>query len=249
MTNVSKSIKNRDIPSEEEIQETLTKAEKLPREYFRYRAKALIGLLKKFGKRRSEIGSLKLADLEVKEGYLYVTFTLRKKHKRGLFQYIKLLRKKNPEQLKKPLSELEAEWKAWTETDQGHTVKEEKRTKKVAVEDKYAKLILEYLEWSKRHNPEGVWLFPSGKAVFEHYVILNDTCLSGRQLLRIIKPLNKKLWLHLFREMKGAKTARDSGNNIVGVYAVKETLDLERETTAWNYVHRYASQEMKPEYA
>jgi len=84
----------------------------------------------------------------------------------------------------------------------------------VSIEDKYAKLVLEYLEYLKAHNPEGIFLFPSGKAVFDHYLIINDKPLSGSQLLRLIKPLNHRLWLHLFREMKGAEIARDKGNNL-----------------------------------
>jgi len=238
---------NRAIPTEEEIQKTLDKSEKIPSEYFRLRVRCLIALVKKFGKRRAEVGSLKLNDLEIKEGYLHVTFTLRKKHKKGLFQYIKHLRKTDPSQLNKPLSELEAQWRTWAETTEGYRVKEEKRTKRVIVNDKYAKLILEYIDYLKTHNPDGLFLFPSGKAVFSNYFIDNSKALSGRQLLRLIKPLNHRLWLHLFREMKGSEIAKDLGDNIIAVAKVKETLDLERETTAWNYIHRYASQEMKPE--
>lgn len=249
MTNAAKRYRNRAIPEDSEIEKTLRKSEKIPSEYFRKRVRALIGLVKKFGKRRAEVGTLLLNDLETKEGYLYVTFTLRKKHKKGLFQFIKLLRKTNPAALNKPLSELEAEWSLWTETEQGFTVKEERRTKRVSCDDKYAKLILEYVDYLKAKNPEGVFLFPSGKAVFNTYVIRNSRSLSGRQLLRLIKPLNHRLWLHLFREMKGAEIAKDLGNSVTAVAAVKQTLDLEREDTAFRYVERYAVQEMKPEIA
>lgn len=238
---------NRKIPEDKEITATLEKADKIKNPYFRLRVKALIALVKKFGKRRAEVGSLKLADLETKEGYLFVTFTLRKKHKKGLFQYIKLLKKENPEALNKPYTQLMAEWKEWTKTEQGFRVKEERRTKRVTLEDKYAKLILEYVEYLMQANPEGVFLFPSGKAVFNSYIILNGWHLSGSQLLRLIKPLNKKLWLHLFREMKGAEIARDLGNTIPALTSVKQTLDLEREDTAYKYIERYAVQEMKPE--
>jgi integrase len=249
LTNVSEEIKNRALPEDSEIMATLDKANKIENPYFRLRVRALIGLVKKFGKRRAENVSLRLEDLEQKEGYLYVTFTLKKKHKKGLFQFIKLLKKQNPEALTKPLSDLEIEWRQWTQTESGYTVKEEKRTKKVSLEDKYARLIIEYLDYLKEHNPKGMYLFPSGKAVFSNYYIDNSRSLSGRQLLRLIKPLNKALWLHLFRELKGSEIAKESGNNIIGVYEVKETLDLEQEATAWNYIHRYAAQEMKPELA
>lgn len=248
MTNVSVKIKKRDLPTDQEVQETLDKANEIKNVYFRLRVKALVALAKKFGKRRAEVGGLKLNDLEVKEGYLYVTFTLRKKHKLGLFQYIKHLRKlENPQLLNKPLLELEQEWKIWQQSEQGCHIKEEKRTKKVSLEDKYAKLILEYMEFLTVNHPEVTYLFPSGKAIFSNYFIDNSKPLSGRQLLRLIKPLNKRLWLHLFRELKGSEIARDMGDNIIAVAQVKETLDLERETTAWNYIHRYAAQTMKAE--
>jgi integrase len=247
VTNAKKSYRNREIPTDKEIEETLKKSEEIPSEYFRLRVRALISLAKKFGKRRAEIASLKIEDLEIKEGYLHVTFTLRKKHKRGLFQYIKFLRKENPEALGKPLTQLEVEWKEWQTTDQGYRVKEERRTKKVSLEDRYAKLIREYVDYLRKENPEGVYLFPSGKAVFDHYVIINDRPLSGSQLLRLVKPLNHKLWLHLFREMKGAEISADLGNSVTAVAAVKQTLDLDREETAFRYIERYAVQEMKPE--
>jgi len=247
MTNAKKAYRNRAIPEDKEIMATLEKADKIKNSYFRLRVKALISLAKKFGKRRLEIGSLKLADLEEKEGYLHVTFTLRKKHKKGLFQYFKLLEKENPSALNKPHTQLKAEWEQWIETEQGYRVKEERRTKKVLLEDKYAKLILEYVAWLQQNNPNGIYLFPSGRAVFSTYVIINAAHLSGSQLLRLIKPLNRKLWLHLFREMKGAEIARDLGNKVTAVADIKQTLDLEREETAFKYVERYAIQEMKPE--
>jgi len=247
MTNAKKSYRYRTIPDDVEITSTLAKADRIPREYFRLRVKALISMVKKFGKRRAEVGSLKLSDLEMKEGYLYVTFTLRKKHKRGLFQYIRTLQEHDATLLNKPFLEIQAEWKAWTHTEAGYTVKEERRTKRVNLEDKYARLIIEYVEWLRQNNPEGIYLFPSGKAVFSHYVILNERSLSGSQLLRLIKPLNRKLWLHLFREMKGAEIARELGGNITALTSVKQTLDLEREDTAYRYIERYAVQEMKPE--
>jgi integrase len=247
VTNAKESYRNREIPTDEEIEETLKKSEMIPSEYFRLRVRALISLAKKFGKRRAEIGSLLINDLEVKEGYLFIKFLIRKKHKKGLFQYLKLLRKENPEALGKPLTQLEVEWKEWQTTEQGYRVKEERRTKKVSLEDKYARLILEYVDYLRKENPEGIYLFPSGKAVFDRYFIRNKAHLSGSQLLRLIKPLNSELWLHLLRETKGAEIARDLGNSVTAVAAVKQTLDLEREETAWHYIERYAAQTMKPE--
>ena len=81
----------------------------------------------------------------------------------------------------------------------------------------------------------------------ENYTIIGDKHLSGRQLLGIIKQLDPECWLHLFRETKGAEIARRLGQTISAVYKVKDTLDLEKEATAYRYVRRYAVQEMDAE--
>jgi integrase len=244
----TKELRNRDPLSNEEIDLMLVEADKIERNYFRLRVKALIGIVKKFGKRRSEIASLERENLEIKNGKLLVTFTLRKKHKRGLFQYLKWLEKNNPIVLQKPLAELNLDWKQWTRTEAGYKVKEEKRTKSVDVNDKYARLILDYLDFLSEHYPDARYVFPSGTELFgTSYIVFEDEHLSGRQLLRLIKPLNENAWLHLFRETKGAEIAREKGRTLDAVYSVRETLDLENETTAYRYVRRYAVQEMKTE--
>jgi site-specific recombinase XerD len=84
----TKELRNRDPLSNEEIDLMITEAGKIEQDYFRFRVKALIGLVKKFGKRMSEIAVLKREDLKVENGKLLVTFVLRKKHKKGFFQYL-----------------------------------------------------------------------------------------------------------------------------------------------------------------
>jgi integrase len=243
----TKEYRNRGILTPQEIDSMLDKADTIENEYFRLRVRALIGLVKKFGKRRAEASELKRSDLKTEKGYLYVTFTLRKKHKLGLFQYLKFLKKKNPQGLNKPYPELVNEWQSWRQTEQGQRIKEEKRTKRVSKNDKYARLILEYLSYLERVFPETIWLFSSGHSVFGSYIIQPSKHLSGRQLLNLIKPLNRFAWLHLFRETKGAEIAKELGRNLRAVYEVRETLDLEKEETAYRYVRRYAVQEIKAE--
>jgi len=248
MTNPSKRYKNRGIVTEQEIAEMISKAEEIPNKYFRLRVKALIALVKKFGKRRIEQTLLKRSDLKIQRGYLYVTFTIRKKHKRGLFQYFQFLKKTNPEALNKPLPILQDEWKTWQTTEEGCHMKEEKREKRISIEDKYIKFVLEYMDYLSKNHNEVVYVFPSGHSVFgTTYIFYPDIALSGRQLLRLIKPLNPKAWLHLLRETKGAEVARDKGNTLDSVYSVRDTLDLENEETAYRYVRRYAVQEIKAE--
>ena len=241
--------KNRDPLSNEEIDDMLHKADKIDFEYFRLRVKAIIALAKKFGKRRSEIASLERSDLKVENSLLNVTFTIRKKHKKGLFQYFKYLKKNNPAALEKPLTQLELDYKEWLLTKEGVRIKEEKRTKAINVSDKYAIHISLYLEHVAKNYPQTKFLFPSGIEVFgERYVLTReDKHLTGRQVLRLIKPLNPSAWMHLFRETKGAEIAKQEGDKLRAVYEVRDTLDLEDERTAYRYVRRYAVQEMKTE--
>jgi len=140
------------------------------------------------------------------------------------------------------------EWRDWTKTEEGYRVKRDKRTKMVDLRDKYAKLIWEYRKFMKKNFPSAHFLFPSGKMVFgESYTILGNKHLSGRHLLGIIKQLDPECWMHLFRESKGAEIARKLGQTITAVYKVKDTLDLEKEATAYRYIRRYAVQEMDAE--
>ena len=248
MTNPSKKYKNREIPTNTEIDAILEKADKtINNKYFKLRVKCLIALLKKFGKRRKELAALERNDLKTEGHYLFVTFTIAKKHKKGLFQYFKFLKKINPSGLNKPYPELVNEWQSWRETELGQHTKRERRTKKVNTRDKYAKIILEYLNYLKEYLPKAKYLFPSGKAIFAAYTTYEDRHLTGRHLLRLIKPLAPKMWLHLLRETKGAEISRDLGMNINAVVTVKNMLDLEKEETAWSYVRRYAIQEAKTE--
>jgi len=247
MTNPKDEYAKRGPLTNEEIQDMLDRASKIQNEYFKLRVRALIGILKKFGKRRVEISNLKITDLKVENDFLFITFTLRKKHKRGLFQYLKYLKKETPEGLNKAYPVLVAEWRTWRLTEEGSRYKEERRTKKVSVTDKYAKLILDYVAYLKEKYPKAQYVFPSGRTVFgQAYIVMDDRPLSGRQLLNLIKPLNRRVWLHLFREFLG-KTIAEEDNTIQGVYRVKESLDLEQEETAWRYIRRFGVQEVKAE--
>jgi site-specific recombinase XerD len=59
MTNPSKSYRNRSILSDKEIADMIERPDEIENEYYRLRVKALIALLKKFGKRRIEIARLR----------------------------------------------------------------------------------------------------------------------------------------------------------------------------------------------
>jgi hypothetical protein len=90
------------------------------------------------------------------------------------------------------------------------------------------------------NHANAVYLFPSGRCYFgSGYIMEYDKPLSGSQLLRIVKQLNPRAWMHLFRNFVASViVAEDS--SIVGATRVKEELNLERLSTAWAYIERYA---------
>lgn len=234
----SKKLRKRPVPTEQEITEMLEKAQGIENEYFRLRIQAIIGLLKIFGKRRLELSLLEMNDIQAEDNLLYVTFTVVKKHKRGLHQYIEYLKKKNdPDLLNKTLTQLEAEWREWTLTEDGYKLKNTKKPKVTPLTDKYAKLVFNYYNFMKNNYPTAKFMFPSGKTLFgTNYIIFPDKNLSGRQILNLIKDLDSTVWTHLFRKGKGSEVARKYGRTLESVFMVKETLDLERQETALRYI-------------
>jgi integrase len=258
MTNPSPAYRNRETLTNKEVDAMLTKADRtIKNEYRRLRAKALVCIAKKFGKRRSEIARLEKNGLVVtSDKFLEVTFTIAKKRKKGFFQYLKEC-KKQINSGKLPLnyldnrtySQLIIEWKEWTQTKFGFNIKEVKRSKKISLSDKYAQPIIDYLVYVNEKFPESKYLFPSNQYSFGNLITVNpEEHLTPGQLLRIVKPLDKTVWLHLFREAVGAGISRDLGLNLLAVAEVKNTLDLEREDTALNYVRRYAVQSLPIEH-
>jgi integrase len=234
-------LKNRAMPTEKEIATLLQKADTLQALYFQLRAKAIIGLVKIFGKRRGELCLLEMADLTVEKGFLNVTFTICKKSKKGLFQYFEFLKKQgNPELLNKPLPILQQEHKKWNLTPEGTRLKQTKRPKQTPITDKYAKLIMTYFKYMKTTYPNSRFLFPSGREVFGScYVIDNNRPLSGRQILNVVKQLDPATWVHLYRKLKGSEVARKYGRTLDSAYQVKTTLDLERTETALRYIEEF----------
>lgn len=127
------------------------------------------------------------------------------------------------------------------------------RRKKIEDSNFHAKIIIEYLEYMKEKHPESKYLFPSTKNVFGlRTSFYYDEHLSGSQIWRIIKGLNPRGWVHLFRETKGAQVVRrdekEKGEaSIETIYRVKRTLDLELTSTAFRYIDRYGTQKVEAE--
>jgi hypothetical protein len=100
--------------------------------------------------------------------------------------------------------------------------------------------------------PNCKWLFPSGKALFNTYMIGSSKHLTTRQLENLLSELDATIWPHLFRETRGATLvkqdeARFGEATLETVYLVKKSLNLERETTPWHYIDRYASEKIETE--
>ncbi len=120
-------------------------------------------------------------------------------------------------------------------------------TKKFPISSRYAQHILNYRKYLKEHYPKTKYLFPSIRSVFGMTLAVSDTDhLSGRQVLNLIKELNPNGWCHLFRETRGAEIVKKDEEqkqlSIFTVYRGQQGLDLERETTAWHYIKRYATE-------
>lgn len=237
----TEALKNRPMPTEKEIETLLQKADTLQTLYFQLRAKAIIGLVKVFGKRRGELCLLEMTDLTVEKGFLNITFTICKKSKKGLFQYFEFLKKQgNPELLNKLLPILQQEHKQWNLTPEGTRLKRYRGPKQTPLTDKYAKLIIAYFSYMKATYPNTKFLFPSGREVFGlSYVIDNNQALGGRQILNIVKQLDPLTWMHLYRKLKGSEVARKYGRTLDSAYQVKTTLDLERTETALRYIEEF----------
>lgn len=238
MTNQKKQRENY---TEKEVDKLLKKAENLDGEYFRLRAQCLVAIAYRFGKRRIEISRLRINDFSQTKTDLEIKFTLAKKRKRGLHQFIEVCRKKNPEILKKSLLEIENLHKDWQQTEAGHKIIEQTALKSLDLQDKYTKYILNYLEYVKKHYPDSKFLFPSGYNVFGNYTVDTSEHISGSQLLRVLKTLTNSGWMHLFRNTKAEQTARFYGRTLESLHNVAETLNV-TDQTAMVYIRRHVPQ-------
>ena len=89
MTRVRGSLereKRETIVTDEEMRRILTRADQIKDEFYRKRTKALVCVLRIFGKRRGEVARVKLSDVDVTERHLKVTFTLLKKRQLQVLQ-------------------------------------------------------------------------------------------------------------------------------------------------------------------
>jgi len=79
-------VERQKVITDEEFSEALRNAEKIPNEFLRLRAKAVLCLFRLTGKRRGEIAVLPLENFKVEKGFLNITFILEKKRKGHVLQ-------------------------------------------------------------------------------------------------------------------------------------------------------------------
>ena len=247
MTNYK--IARSDVPHDREIMQEIAAAEQIKNPYFRLRAKATVALLET-GKRRSEIASLRIdpedPDIWTDETYLYVRFTVVKKKRKGLNQYIKFLEKNYPAKLERSFLEISAAHKVWRNEAKNQTIMHLKRVKKYKVDSAFAQMILEYVTYL-REVVKTKFVYPSGHNVFDSYVIDPDAQLKPQEIWRIIKALNPRDSPHLHRERRAVKVIRRDEKRfgsarLETIFRIKHVLDLEREETAYNYIRRHEAQ-------
>lgn len=127
------------------------------------------------------------------------------------------------------------------------------RTKKFRKDSKWAKLILEYLAYLNEHYPNCKYVYPRIHSIFGQTNIIDETQhASGQEIWRIIKSLNPNDWPHQHRERRAVKVIRNAEAkrgqaDLNTVYQVRDVLDLERETTAYNYIRRFQTQRVEEE--
>ena len=167
--------------------------------------KCLLALLWIFGKRISEILKVRRGDIFTRKGYLYVRFTVLKK--RGLKE--------------RPIPE--------------------KRLKRITLQNPYAKLII---NWTNRFERAGSYIFPGRVRERTFNVVKKETGkvytyhqdaeprMSRELAYKILKGINPKVWLHLFRSSVATEMAERG--------ATEEQLmawfDWDRYDTAHEYV-------------
>ncbi len=242
MTNVK--VQRANVLDPLEIHNMILKADSLDTPYFQWRAKALVELAQVSGKRNGEIAAIRIDGLTFpkERKVMQIAFTLEKKKKLGLTQYVQ----SHPEKQEQDFKQTWADWQEWRKTREGQKIIAKQRIKEIDLSDSAAKTLLKYAEILKQECKEATYLFPSGRMIFgTHYLFIPDRHLSTRQILRIVKWLNPQAWVHLFRETKGAQVVQQGGDSISTIFDVMLQLDLENFTTAFNYVRRYGIQKLR----
>lgn len=149
-----------------------------------------------FGKRVSEIVELRITDIAIRGTFLTIIFTIRKKVRKS----------------KKGIPIPKDKWGT-----------PPRRTKRLTLENKYAKIIEQYWESIK---DRGGYMFPGMHTKTGH--IYPRYVWDAIKLMGFEQPI----WTHLFRHTLATELAKDE----VSVFEMKTWFDWERIDTADEYV-------------
>jgi integrase len=110
------TVQRKDVVGREEFLGMLQRVddEEYPFPYYRLRDRAVLCLLRRTGKRRSEVAGLEVLDLEVKGKYLSVTFTVAKKRRGSIMSK----RREKLLSLRDPWTRPILEYWEWMRTEQ-----------------------------------------------------------------------------------------------------------------------------------
>jgi integrase len=236
MTNVrgdKQRTERKTVVSDSEFQEMLKAAETIQDKYMKLRAKAVLCVLRLVGKRRGEVASISLDDVKVENNFLHITFVLEKKRKR--FKICPACQTKNMAKASF-CSKCGFNLENVTKQRKGRPTTS---TKSIPLSDSLTGPIIEYMDYLKSREPDVKFLFPSGRNVFGHYVILPNKHLAGRHIFNIVRETSQSVWCHLFRETVGSEIVKNDPT-LIGIFKVMQRLDLEDYRTGFNYLKRYA---------
>jgi len=127
------------------------------------------------------------------------------------------------------------------------------RIKKFTVDSQWAQYIIEYLRFLENEFQGSKYVYPSVRYFFGKGYVMNPTeHAKPQEIWRIVKKLNEEDWPHQHREKRAVKVIRADESRfgeckLETVYRVRNALDLERETTAYNYIRRFETQKVEEE--
>jgi integrase len=236
----SKDRKRRPVISDGEFKEMLSRAGEIKNGFYRLRSLAILCILKRTGKRRGELASLKRENVTVEGDKLQIRFTLEKKKR-----HFKLCSNCQTEDkpTKNPATSLFCK-KCGINIEANPiqtTSLETESLKSIYLADPLAKHITNLQSFLESLDRKTEYFFPASRDVFGAVVILQDAGVKGRQIYNLVHALNSELWPHLFRDTVGAEIVR-ADSSLFGLFKVLTRLDLENLETARRYVKRYVGE-------
>lgn len=234
----SKDRKKRGVISENEFKKMLDRAGEIKNEFYRLRSLAILCILKRTGKRRGELASLKRENVKIEGDKLQICFTLEKKKRH--FKLCSSCQTENKPTKNTASSRFCKKCGISIEANPILTNSlETDSLKSIYLSDPLAKHLIDYMRFLGRQEPKPDFFFPASRDVFGNtVVILQNEGIKGRQIYNLVRALDSKLWPHLFRETVGAEIVK-ADPTLVGMFKVLTRLDLENLETAGRYVKRY----------